>query len=184
MHTNAFFYFHCTSDSKRTKGNLNLCFMRTRIHLEPVGVTLSRCQQQTKYETRNKYFGMRASATSKTGMSRSSKIKRTRGRLTRDRDTNPWKFDTHIRHINRVINGNMPIREDAMRTINGLLWRFMERICENAKLICQCTGRKTLYAKDLSKALKLMIGDTALYRHGHSEGRKAMTSLALSYAKK
>lgn len=111
------------------------------------------------------------------------KTKRKRGRIRPARkEIHRWKFEKYIRRLNRVINAKIFVQKDSMKIISDTLRVFAQRMCEEAKEICAATGRKTLHAKDLDDAARLVLGDNAIYRHGQLECEKALVSYGLSYA--
>lgn len=112
----------------------------------------------------------------------SPKIKRTCLKRRRGRDSTQWQFDPYIRRINREMNPNMSIQKDSMEVINNLLEHFGQRVCEEAKILCKLAGRKTLFARDLIAAVKLIVTDKAVYKHSSLESKKALIAFAISYA--
>lgn len=127
-------------------------------------------------------FEMGATVVDKIDTNRMPKKKRARGRKKRGKNPVQWAFGTYIRRMNRVINGKMSIRKDSINIMNDLLLNSMQRVCEEAKILCQLAGRRTLQAKDLNAAVKLIVGGRAIYRHSDLECKKALISLAISYA--
>lgn len=125
---------------------------------------------------------MGAKAAGKMDMNQLPKIQRTRGRKKRVRKSNQWRFDIYIRRINRMMNAGTTIRRDSMTIINDLLLHFAHRICKEAKVLCRLSGRKTLHAKDLDTAVKIVLGPKAMYAHSNLECRKALLSFGISHA--
>lgn len=146
-------------------------------------LTLLRCQQEKRRKQIN-CFGMGATIVDKIDTNQVPKNKRARGRRRRSRNPVQWPFGTYVRRINRAINGKMSIRKDSIIIMNDLLLNSMKRVCEEAKILCQVAGRRTLHAKDLNEAVKLIFGQRSFYRHSDLECKKALLSLTISYATK
>lgn len=109
------------------------------------------------------------------------KLKRTRRKRRLKRKK--FLFTSGITRINRKINPELSLQRRSVLIIDQMLQDIMERICEEAKVACQMSGRKTMRAQDLHRGFKLLFKGKTVLKHVCLGCQEVINSPGLSHGK-
>lgn len=109
------------------------------------------------------------------------KLKRTRRKRRHNRKK--FLFSSGIRRINRIINPALSLQRRSVLIIDQMLQDIIERICEEAKVARQISGRRTLRAQDLHRGFKFLFKGKRVLKHVCLGCQEVINSPGLSHGK-
>eukprot|EP01056_Protomagalhaensia_sp_Gyna25_P004653 Protomagalhaensia_sp_Gyna_25__4652@NODE_435_length_3444_cov_1045_164464_g336_i0_p4_GENE_NODE_435_length_3444_cov_1045_164464_g336_i0NODE_435_length_3444_cov_1045_164464_g336_i0_p4_ORF_typecomplete_len126_score29_51Histone/PF00125_24/1_1e20CBFD_NFYB_HMF/PF00808_23/9_3e03CBFD_NFYB_HMF/PF00808_23/0_0082TFIID_20kDa/PF03847_13/0_017TFIID18kDa/PF02269_16/0_21DUF5062/PF16691_5/0_66DUF5062/PF16691_5/1e03_NODE_435_length_3444_cov_1045_164464_g336_i021502527 len=89
------------------------------------------------------------------------------------------KYVTYIYKVLKQVHSEVGISSKAMAIMNSFVMDNFQRICEEASSLCKRTKSKTLGAREIQTAVRLILpGELA--KHAINEGSKAVTKFSSS----
>eukprot|EP01055_Gregarina_sp_Pseudo9_P002734 Gregarina_sp_Pseudo_9__2733@NODE_2975_length_796_cov_903_501982_g2716_i0_p1_GENE_NODE_2975_length_796_cov_903_501982_g2716_i0NODE_2975_length_796_cov_903_501982_g2716_i0_p1_ORF_typecomplete_len125_score26_46Histone/PF00125_24/1_3e21TFIID_20kDa/PF03847_13/0_0099CBFD_NFYB_HMF/PF00808_23/6_1e03CBFD_NFYB_HMF/PF00808_23/0_02TFIID18kDa/PF02269_16/0_21_NODE_2975_length_796_cov_903_501982_g2716_i0241615 len=89
------------------------------------------------------------------------------------------RYVTYIYKVLRQVHSEVGISSKAMAIMNSFVMDNFQRICEEASSLCKRTKSKTLGAREIQTAVRLILpGELA--KHAINEGSKAVTKFSNS----
>eukprot|EP01053_Blabericola_migrator_P001496 Blabericola_migrator_1__1495@NODE_1396_length_4631_cov_233_530456_g175_i4_p6_GENE_NODE_1396_length_4631_cov_233_530456_g175_i4NODE_1396_length_4631_cov_233_530456_g175_i4_p6_ORF_typecomplete_len123_score31_52Histone/PF00125_24/1_2e19CBFD_NFYB_HMF/PF00808_23/6_6e03CBFD_NFYB_HMF/PF00808_23/0_0059Alba/PF01918_21/0_12TFIID_20kDa/PF03847_13/0_079TFIID18kDa/PF02269_16/0_17_NODE_1396_length_4631_cov_233_530456_g175_i4183551 len=91
------------------------------------------------------------------------------------------KYVTYIYKVLKSVHNEVGISSKAMAIMNSFVMDNFQRICEEASSLCKRTKSKTLGAREIQTAVRLILpGELA--KHAIGEGSKAVQKFSSSKA--
>jgi histone H2A len=88
-------------------------------------------------------------------------------------------FNTYIYRVLKQVHPDTGISRKAMLIIDSFVWDILERIGNEASLLCRLEQKKTLSSREIQTAVRLVLSGQ-LVKHAISEGIKAVTKYNVS----
>ena len=83
------------------------------------------------------------------------------------------KYVTYINKLLKSVDGDLTITSKAMSIVHSFVLDNFTRICEEASNLCKRTKTKTLGAREIQTAVRLILPGE-LSKHAINEGSKAV----------